>query len=289
MPYLLVFAMLLFIALGVTALCFLLIPEQQSKVVEAEPFKQDVVVVSMTTSPERLPNIIAAIDSLYERQTRKPDFIVLNMPHVFLRTQQEYDLGTFPYADKPYIVINRCDDIGPITKFVPTVRLLRAEYPDARIIVADDDIEYPPRLIEVLVECSARKPDAVVTTSCTRNYYTTAAPEKCELVEGYQSYLVKPRFFGSEFDAYLETALADKGCFKGDDYVLSNFIHTNDIPVVLCAEDPGGPVRPIEYGLQDDALHKQIDTQHHERYCDCFRHLQEAGVPIGIQARCPIE
>lgn len=291
--YTLVSAVLLFVILGVIVLFFALAGRGESERTRAAPllpttehFSEGVVVVSMTTSPQRLPLIAEALDSLYERQTRKPDYVVLNLPHVFKRNGGTYDLQQFPYLNKPHIILNRCEDIGPITKLVPTLELLK-DFPNAKIIVADDDIEYPPRLVEALLEGAEKQPDAVVTAWCLGGYYTHPT-SKCGIVEGYQSFLVKPKLFGPDFQEYLSVALKNEDCFKSDDYVLSSFIHGRGIPVfVLAGADIGGRVRPVEYGLQDDALHKQIDTQHHERYCSCFRYLKDAGLDTPLPTRCP--
>ena len=82
--------------------------------------QRNYIVISLTTSPKRISNLKPIIDNLFN-QTMKPDKIVLNIPHIFKRTNQKYDIPKYLYHND--IIINRVDDIGPITKILPTFKL----------------------------------------------------------------------------------------------------------------------------------------------------------------------
>lgn len=246
------------------------------------------VILSFTTSPERLPYIREVIEHLYHKQSVKVDRIELNLPHVFMRNNTEYDLSQVPYAGESFMVINRSDDLGPITKFVPTLEKYR-DRPDTIIIVVDDDIIYPPNLIEELLKAAAEHPDHLVTTHCHNGYYATNG-SLCDLLEGYMSYLLRPKLFGdlSDFRAYLNTTLQSKECFKGDDYVLSNYVKIRDIPVHKISVPELNRVVPLEHGLRSDALHRQVEVPERERYCGCYQDLRAASVPTPLRAFCSL-
>ncbi|PHP65666.1 hypothetical protein CSC94_17615 [Zhengella mangrovi] len=111
------------------------------------------VVISLTTIPVRLGHILPTLRSLLD-QSEPADRIVLNYPGVSGRTRDAYpDPGALGLP--PGVDINRCDDVGPATKLLPT---LSAE-PDALIIVVDDDVVYPRDFVATLKAAHRRAPD----------------------------------------------------------------------------------------------------------------------------------
>ena len=116
-----------------------------------------IVVVSLTTSPTRLPNCRPMIDSLLN-QTRQPDAILLNLPPRFDRTGGEYP----PEESLPnwlignsLVKIQRCDrDWGPATKIVPTVVRLQQQSRRSIVISVDDDIRYPSGAVSALAQAA---------------------------------------------------------------------------------------------------------------------------------------
>ncbi|KAG2424878.1 hypothetical protein HXX76_014036 [Chlamydomonas incerta] len=236
----------------------------------------------MTTSPLRLPLIRETLDHLYYRQTLRPDAIELNLPDAFGRDGSLYDLSLLPYAGAPFLRVNRCGpDMGPITKFVPTLRKY-SDRPQTLIIVADDDIRYPPTLVEELVRAARAHPDTLVTGHCLSGYYTLNNGP-CDLLEGYMSYLLRPSLFDMpDFEAYLAAALTSPACLRADDYVLSNYVLLRSIPV-LKLEDPAlSAVVPLDFGLQSDALHKQVSVPERERYSACHTDMLKLGQPAPL-------
>ena len=61
------------------------------------------------------------------------------------------------------VIINTCEDYGPITKLYPT--LLKETDPDTIIICIDDDKEYDKYLIENLLKGSTKYPEKCICVS----------------------------------------------------------------------------------------------------------------------------
>jgi hypothetical protein len=172
------------------------------------------VVVSLTTIPSRLPHIEATIKSLLD-QTLPPAKIVLNVPDYSERERRGYDVPP-QLATLSVVEVHRCDDLGPATKLIPTLRRCR---PDDLIVVVDDDRIYPRTFLADLAAAAGSMPDAVVSCSGWRvpsdltDRSTTimsnlmkrppapvrgsrlSAPYRIDIFQGLAGYAVRPRFF----------------------------------------------------------------------------------------------
>ena len=110
-------------------------------------------IVSFTTSPLRIYKCYPMIKSILN-QSRKPDLILLNLPYIFERTNQPYNIPHYISNDlSDDIIINRVNrDYGPGTKIIPTISYLKYNGYDANdtyIIYLDDDIRYPKNMIQI--------------------------------------------------------------------------------------------------------------------------------------------
>lgn len=238
------------------------------------------VVVSLTTTPKRLRLVWPVLKSLYEDQELKPDAIELNLPQIFKRDMTLFnDDEVSQFANLPYISINRCEDIGPITKFVPTLVKYR-EAPNTMVIVVDDDTLYAPSLIKALAMAAVERKDSIITAHCTSLYTTNNTG--CDLLEGFKAYLLRPALFEESFYTYLNKALKDRSCYISDDYVLSNYLHLHKIQVYRIPSLIS--VRQLDYGFGSDALHRQ-GVSDATRYCACYRHLDKLGL-AALKSRC---
>ena len=242
------------------------------------------LVVTLTTSPKRINKIKPVIDSIMN-QTRSPDKIVLNLPFVFQRNDSRF--GKIPgfLKNDSRIYINWCDDIGPATKVLPTVKIVR---PLTILISIDDDIVYPKDTIESLLEMSKIYPEAAITGGSRMALeHDDALPfrrdntkplQLAELVEGYASALYKREFL-LDFN-YDDILTAPKSCFLGDDLILSNHLRKKKIPIIV-VQDILDKIYAqngiLEYGMGDDAIHLGADnsqTEHHD-YEGCAAHLRD--------------
>ena len=232
-------------------------------------------VVSFTTSPTRIGKCGPMIHSILD-QTRKPDLFLLNIPEVFARTGETYNV---PKYIRKSLTVNRVDtDYGPATKIIPAVMYLKngmgvnAENfdPDTtRIIYLDDDIVYPPRMIEAYEKmiapgdnnvCTATGFDFVNLNLNGKRAHTDTAT----IAEGYGSVCVPLKTFGDDFMEYMTryTATDNQICRLSDDVILSNYYHKQrvginivNVPGFLSITDMWSNKNILDYGNENDALH----------------------------------
>src|SRR3989344_2388349 len=95
------------------------------------------IIVSFSTLPSRVYYIQEVLNNL-ETQTLKPDLVCINLPYFSLREKKEYNIPRL--ASTLNVIVNRCDDYGPLTKLLPT--LDRFDNPNDIIITIDDDQRY---------------------------------------------------------------------------------------------------------------------------------------------------
>jgi hypothetical protein len=253
--------------------------------ITSEPFENNSseIIVSMTTSPKRIGNIEPLLKCI-SNQSIPPNKIVLNLPFIFKRTNMEFDEIPDFIINNPFVRINRCEDIGPSTKILPTALLFSD--PETIIISVDDDIEYRDNFIETLIKYSSKHPDAVITgESFMRIKSTEDAIDKtatyAELVEGYSAVLYKKKFLDKipieEFIKY------PRFCYMADDFLLSNYLRKNNIPIIVADEPVGNKTTVniyLEYGSQDDALKNGADgttIDNIDNYKKCSNYLKSNG------------
>jgi hypothetical protein len=171
-------------------------------------------IVSLSTIPSRIALMEPTIKSLL-RQTRAPRRIMINVPDYSIREQVAYVIPSF-LQGLTSVDIRRCPDLGPATKFLPT---LVSEAPNAKIIVVDDDRIYPRALVEELCAAAETDPKAAFSmsgwivppdltdraTTIWSNLWLTpptqlrgrrlSAPRQIDVLMGYAGYVVRPHFF----------------------------------------------------------------------------------------------
>jgi hypothetical protein len=119
--------------------------------------RDEEVVVSMTSYGKRLNSVHMTIRSIFN-QTYKPDKVVLYLgSDVSLEDLPESLINL-----KKYGLDIRCkqENIKSHKKYFYAVQ----EFPTSMIITIDDDLLYPPELIENLVKMHTRFPKAVVAS-----------------------------------------------------------------------------------------------------------------------------
>jgi hypothetical protein len=218
-------------------------------------------------------------------QTSVPDKIVLNIPFVYKRNNSTFgDIPDF-LLNNSRIYINRCEDIGPATKVLPTVEIVR---PRTILISIDDDIVYPEDTVATLLEMSKIYPEAAITGYSRMPLdHDDALPYRrdetkpfqlAELVEGHASVLYKREFL-LDFD-YDDIWTTPTSCYLGDDLILSNHLRKKNIPI-LVVDDIINKIYAqsgiLEYGREEDAIHLGADHSQQEQhdYEGCAAHLRE--------------
>jgi hypothetical protein len=211
-------------------------------------------------------------------QTRKPDLFLLNIPEVFSRTGETYQV---PKYIRKSLTVNRiATDYGPATKIIPAVAYLKDAANAAahkldidpaytRIIYLDDDIAYPLKMIESY-EKMITPTDHNVWTATGFDFVNLKLSGKrvhkdtATIAEGYGSVCVSLKTFGDDFMEYMTryTATDNQICRLSDDVILSNYYHKQqvgitilNVPGLLSIHDMWRNQNILEYGNEADALH----------------------------------
>ena len=244
------------------------------------------VIATLTTAPDRIELIEPVLKSLTSGQSRPPDEIHLNIPHRFARTGAEYIIPDFI---KQYPVkIFRCEDEGPGTKLIPTIR--RTE-PDANVwfFVVDDDIRHLPEALKTLLHFAQKNPRAAYGYADNYLYRKWSPPNgSVDILCGFGGFLVHRSFFGLDFEDYLSQALANKSCRFHDDVYFSNYLSLRNIsryriatPEVSldrmeelgCLLEQGGEIGSLAMGAGSG----ENTTVRTERAMDYLRSINLAG------------
>ena len=124
------------------------------------PFR---VVVSLTTTPNRLTKVGNAIESLLT-QSIHADAIYLSIPTGPMKRHPErsYDEVGIPIdlLDEKNITVLRSLDYGPATKLIPALQ--HEMDPTTLVITVDDDFIYPHRLLEALAWEAYHNPEEAI-------------------------------------------------------------------------------------------------------------------------------
>jgi hypothetical protein len=232
------------------------------------------IVVSLTTSPDRIYKIKPVLDSIMN-QVIVPSKIYLNLPHVFKRTGKQFDKIPEFITSNPIIFINKCEDIGPATKIIPTLEYEKD--PETIIISIDDDILYYKNVINTFMHYSLKYPQSCITgTSFIDSEYNVLHKKLpffsriyySQFLEGYSGVLYKVKFFNNFVLDYITES--PKACFLADDLMLSNYLLKNKIPILSI--EIRNYIKPLNYGLEKDALHN--DNSNNVNYAKCLQWLK---------------
>lgn len=199
------------------------------------------VIVSLTTVPNRLMEpkdymgTKLGLKTILE-QTNVDYRVHFNIPYTYKLTGETLTIPSWLEEYKstyPHLEIYRTEDLGAITKIVPTLQ--RLTDPEDIVIVADDDLFYMDGM--VLGHLNARKkyPNAAigfagmsaVDGSC--HFCTTVAKDtRVKILEGYKTVSYKRSFFDLE---EFERDFMSKSW--NDDHTLSAYMGYRDIPKIV--------------------------------------------------------
>jgi hypothetical protein len=117
------------------------------------------LIVSLTSFPPRFSTLHLTLRSLL-LQASRPDRLILWIAHD--------DLPLLPAIVRELqgdrLEVRGCEDLRSYKKLVPAV----AQFPDAFIATADDDLYYPPDWLQILVEGADRSPHVIVARRTAR-------------------------------------------------------------------------------------------------------------------------
>ncbi len=209
--------------------------------------KMSILIVSLTSYPERIESVKIVLDCLY-KQSLQADRIILwlaedEFPNkekdLPTSMQQDLDVGRF--------ILRWCDNIGSHKKYFYAMQ----EYPEDIIVTVDDDAYYHPNVLEKLMETYAIYPDAVaaLTTYMPRfdskmnplpihqwlfDFNEIHAPSMLLMASGvggvlYPPHSIDKRIFDKQF--ILENCSAEGRIF-GDDILLKAGEMLKGTPVI---------------------------------------------------------
>jgi hypothetical protein len=212
------------------------------------------VVISLTTLPERLPNIGYTLQSLLDQHILA-DAIFINVPLGYKRFHST-NTGNNSYAKltKSYLMslvpssVKRLpvtfnyvkNDFGPATKLIPTLYL--EQDPNTIIITVDDDMIFKPTLIRNLLYRHFNFPYYaygysgqmidVDTSNGTQFRVRTAwqwkdADYPVDILEAFTGAVYRRSFFN--VTALMETFSPGSNCFYTDDIWISAYLARSGI------------------------------------------------------------
>ena len=101
----------------------------------------------ISSQPKTIKNSKKTFESI-KNQTKKLDIIYWFYPRFSKRFQIEYPEVPEWVSEYNNLEVIRCEDYGPATKIIPLLDMNIK--PDSKIIIFDDDCEYPDNNIELL-------------------------------------------------------------------------------------------------------------------------------------------
>jgi len=207
------------------------------------------VVATLTTMPDRYHKVVKTLESLH-KQTYKLDAIYLGLPIKSRRLGVEYPPVTEEISKICTIVT--CTDFGPITKIVGGI--IMENDPSTVIISFDDDMIYPPNMVETLVLHHGKNPNSAIGSSGMLLRYSCpmcaitpnednffyripkfSVPKEGRRVDsiyGYPGALYVRKFFPHIQDMeekFLNYALIDNNMLMNDDIVISGYLSIQNI------------------------------------------------------------
>lgn len=258
--------------------------------VTAKKGPKDTFIVSLTTSPARLRNIVKVLDSFDPNQYSK---VLLTLPRKFRDTEDysQHDLD-FVRSQIPKLCIHRIDhDLGPQTKFLGALLWPELQESDT-IIVLDDDTHYKNNLLDSYRHVLAQhETKAVFSTRPQKSFGFTVA-------EGYRSFCIRirdlvaihvpsaPSAAPSALEQVRTTFLAlnetyknsSTYCSRHDDMIFASIFQDLGLPIVR--------IGPDEYNLQmpegflEDALHKTYENTEKNFKCSLAMWTTKEQCPI---------
>lgn len=263
-------------------------------------FKKN-VIVTLTTSPIRLPKIVAVLATLDLEYVTKINIV---LPEKYGSKKEEYgpipkDLFAPEFENKVNIV-RIPEDYGPITKMLPTIE----EYKNTNslVISIDDDVCYPMGMIrELIYQKIVKHPRDVLTMGAeSMPFYSLVKgmkkwwPERkqkrpfIDLVEGWSSILYNPKLVNTE--CMLKLSQLSKKCMLSDDFVISYALAVGKVKRARINNKYAYNPFPYAYGGGEDALHagrglddgkkrkhslEGLDEVNLEKYIACLENISE--------------
>jgi len=247
------------------------------------------IVATMTSLPERMEHVDAAINSILN-QTIPVSEIVFSLPVVSRRTQEPYVIPE-RILNHPRITILRTQqDYGPITKLLPT---LEREWknPDTLILCIDDDIIYPSSFVGDFLVAREKLGDVALTgvgytippmmRDVDRQKYKAKGasikkPKQVDILMGAGGFMVQPKMFSEDI---LKTDKIPEEAFFADDLWISLNLAQNNIPCYVAPLTLINPVENLRISNSQNSLGKtaNLNGSNNEKM---MRRFAELGISV---------
>ena len=231
-------------------------------------------ILSLTTTPTRIEKFLDHLE-LFEAGN-KAELVIINVCSYYRRMNIEFKLENkhqYRLNDinkklkRLKYVFNISSDYGAITKYIGGITYCKKnKIKNKYIIIVDDDTLYNHNLFNDLIACKDKKN---ITSGSGFNFdktfsYHIVPSGPCQVLEGYcgvafdlnqinNDLLKLVEYFKCVDFKYNDHLINDylKACIMGDDFIISHrYKHK------ICIKNGRKMVQPLEYGFQDDALHK---------------------------------
>lgn len=171
------------------------------------------IYVSLTTIPSRIRNLEKTIDSLIS-QKKHPDKIFINIPNSYKRFREKIKDNHIPKFKDKKIEIVRCDDYGPGTKLLGSIKKFTK---NSLLILVDDDHYYEDYMIEKFYEYYLLAPQNA--------YSFYVHPIKhFGIGQGADGFAINTNFLSGVDNFYNEIVKNNNDLFLNDDLWISFFL-----------------------------------------------------------------
>ena len=223
-------------------------------------------VLTLTTSPQRMPHLPLVLDALFNQHT-SPDAVYLNLPERY-RNSDAYIIPDWLDDEFQVTILHQGDDLGPVMKIMPVLEIETDS--DTLLITVDDDVRYPPDTISTLQTAAKADPESAFGSrgfnftnigkhlEPVRGNYTP-----CHVLQGYGACAYRRRHFDTE---RLQLSLnSQPEAFRfSDDVILSNHIASRG--VARFTIELGSRLEHMPWGDEDSQSLKFVDGGTHRRY-----------------------
>lgn len=186
----------------------------------------------MSTIPSRMKNTIRIIKNFLEHVSGIEKFI-LNVPYKYNRWPNvKIDISND--IEDPRFIINRTEDIGPLTKFMPSLEIV----PDESILIVCDDMCYDLMAFKIIAEIQDRRlyeafSFYVYKYSPDENQPKVGVPQGADLISMYTRTASNfPPWFQDFKKRIGINSYFDTPCFFVDDQVIGWYFQNQGIPMV---------------------------------------------------------
>ena len=223
----------------------------------------------MTTIPSRMPNTFKIIKHMLEHITGI-EKIIINIPYKYNRWPNLKIDPEFYAKDikDSRLLINRTQDYGPITKFLPSLPII----PDNSITIIADDMCYKLSAFKDLAE----KQDANRSKSFTFYVYpygnsfgkSVLVPQGADLISMYTRNASNFTEWFTEFKKKLNLdKYFDSPCFFVDDQVIGWYFQYQGIPMIQVDRNHRMIyIKDCDKAPTSDNLNKQTGKNSRDKY-----------------------